>query len=54
MKTLNYSSKERLIALLVIPPVAIAINFFVFGAAYFEGHLYPLQYDRHDHVESFP
>ena len=37
MKTLNYSSKERLIALLVIPPVAIAINFFVFGAAYFDG-----------------
>lgn len=36
MKTLNYSSKERLIGILVIPPVAITINFFVFGSAYFD------------------
>src|SRR5436189_2745803 len=36
LKTLYYSSKERLIALLVIPPVAITMNFFVFGAAYFD------------------
>jgi len=35
MKALNYSSKERLIALLVIPPVAVVINFFVFGPTYF-------------------
>ncbi len=35
MKMLNYSSKEKVIAILVIPPVAIAINYFVFGPPYF-------------------
>ena len=35
MKILNYSSKERLIGILVIPPVAIVINYFVFGASLF-------------------
>jgi len=35
MKLLNYSSKEKLIGILVIPPVAIAINYFVFGPVYF-------------------
>ena len=35
MKLLNYSSKEKLIGILVIPPVAIAINVFVFGPPYF-------------------
>jgi len=37
MKTLSYSSKERLIAVLILPPVAIIINYFVFGSAYFDG-----------------
>ena len=36
MKTLSYSSKERLIGVLIIPPVAIIINYFVFGAVYFD------------------
>lgn len=36
MKAFKYSSKERLIGLLVIPPVAIVINFFVFGPTYFD------------------
>jgi sensor histidine kinase YesM len=37
MKTLSYSSKERLIGVLILPPVAIIINYFVFGSAYFDG-----------------
>lgn len=37
MKALNYSGKEKMIGILVIPPVAIVINYFVFGAAYFKG-----------------
>lgn len=37
MKTLSYSSKERLIGVLILPPVAIIINYFVFGRAYFDG-----------------
>ena len=36
MKMLNYSSKEKLIAILVIPPVAIAINYFIFGRPHFQ------------------
>ncbi len=36
MKTLSYSSKERLIGILIIPPVAIVINYFVFGSTYFD------------------
>ena len=36
MKTLSHNSKERLIGVLIIPPVAIIINYFVFGKAYFE------------------
>ena len=58
MKTLNYSSKERLIGLLVIPPVAIAINFFVFGATYFDGFRHfrtaepCYQYRRSDYIYS--
>ena len=35
MKLLNYSSKEKSIAMLVIPPVAIAINYFIFGQPFF-------------------
>jgi sensor histidine kinase YesM len=37
MKTLGYSSKERLIGVLILPPVAILINYVVFGSAYFDG-----------------
>lgn len=37
MKTLSYSSKERLIGVLILPPVAILINYFVFGSVYFDG-----------------
>lgn len=37
MKALNYSGKEKMIGILVIPPVAIAINFFIFGRTYFKG-----------------
>jgi sensor histidine kinase YesM len=37
MKTLSYSGKEKMIGVLVIPPVAIAMNFFIFGPAYFRG-----------------
>ena len=36
MKTLSYNSKERLIGILLIPPMAIFINYFIFGSAYFE------------------
>src|SRR5687768_13651504 len=36
MKTLSYSGKERLIGVLIIPPVAIIINYFVFGSVYFD------------------
>jgi len=35
MKLLNYSSKEKLIGILVIPPVAVAINYFIFGTPFF-------------------
>src|SRR5690349_13745254 len=37
MKTLSYNSKERLIGVLILPPVAIIINYFIFGSAYFDG-----------------
>jgi sensor histidine kinase YesM len=37
MKTLSYNSKERLIGILIMPPVAIVINYFIFGSAYFSG-----------------
>lgn len=36
MKTLSHNSKERLIGVLILPPVAIIINFFIFGAVYFD------------------
>ena len=36
MKALSYSSKERLIGVLIIPPVAVIINYFVFGSVYFD------------------
>jgi len=36
MKMLNYNSKEKLIGVLVIPPVAIAINYYIFGRPYFK------------------
>ncbi|HEX7847994.1 MAG TPA: histidine kinase [Chitinophagaceae bacterium] len=32
---LNFSSKERLIGLIIIPPVAVVMNTVLFGAAYF-------------------
>ena len=35
MKTLNYSSKEKVIGIVIMPPVALIINYFVFGTAYF-------------------
>ncbi len=40
MKTLSHNSKERLIGILIIPPVAIVINYFVFGAVYFSNWKY--------------
>ncbi len=36
---LNYSSKEKLIGLIILPPVAVAINSVLFGAANFQGWL---------------
>ncbi|RYG53204.1 MAG: hypothetical protein EOO01_04975, partial [Chitinophagaceae bacterium] len=36
MKTLSHNSKERLIGVLIMPPVAVVINYFIFGAAYFQ------------------
>ena len=33
---LNYSSKEKQIGFIILPPVAIAINIVLFGTAYFE------------------
>jgi|SRR6218665_207655 len=36
MTILNYSSKERLIGAIIIPPVAFALNCMLFGAAYFK------------------
>lgn len=40
MKTLSYSSKERLIGGLILPPVSILINYVIFGAVYFSGWKY--------------
>jgi len=40
MKTLSYSSKERLIGVLILPPVAVVINYFVFGTTYFSSWRY--------------
>src|SRR5688572_26360780 len=34
---LNYSSKERQIGLVIIPPVAVAMNSVLFGADYYSG-----------------
>jgi sensor histidine kinase YesM len=39
MAMLNYSSKEKLIGVILIPPVAVAINYVAFGIAYFQGLL---------------
>lgn len=36
MRTLGHNRKERLIGVLIIPPVSIIINYFVFGSVYFE------------------
>lgn len=36
MKALSYNNKERIIGVLLLPPVAIIINYFIFGPAYFE------------------
>ena len=44
LNMLNYSSKEKQIGLIIIPPVAVAINFVLFGAAYFQswqGFVFP-------------
>lgn len=41
---LNYSSKEKQIGLVILPPVAVALNSVLFGSAYFEswqGFLFP-------------
>lgn len=35
MKTLSHNKKERLIGILIIPPVAVVINYFIFGPVYF-------------------
>lgn len=35
MQLLNYSSKERIIGALIIPPVAVLLNYAVFGSPYF-------------------
>lgn len=40
MKTLSYSSKERLIGGLILPPVAVLINYVIFGAVYFSSWRY--------------
>ena len=45
MKTLNYSSKEKVIGIVIMPPMALIINYFVFGTAYFnswENFLIPI------------
>jgi sensor histidine kinase YesM len=34
---LNYSSKERLIGFIIIPPVSIVLNIVIFGTGYFSG-----------------
>lgn len=35
MAILKYNSKERVIGAIIVPPVAIGLNFMLFGAAYF-------------------
>ncbi len=35
MKAFNFHSKEKLFGFLILPPVAIVINYFIFGKAYF-------------------
>jgi sensor histidine kinase YesM len=35
MAMLNYSSKEKLIGVILVPPVAVAINYVAFGVPYF-------------------
>lgn len=37
IKMLNYSSKEKLIGIIIMPFVAIALNISIFGSAYFSG-----------------
>ncbi|RYZ44429.1 MAG: hypothetical protein EOP49_27170, partial [Sphingobacteriales bacterium] len=37
MTILKYSSKERLIGALIIPPIAVVLNCMLFGSAYFKG-----------------
>lgn len=39
MEMLNYSSKERTIGFIILPPVAVAINYVIFGNTYFSGWL---------------
>ncbi len=36
MKPFKYNSKEILIGILILPPVAIIINYFIFGNNYFD------------------
>ena len=36
---LNFSSKEKLIGLLIIPPIAVVMNAVLFGSVYFKGWL---------------
>lgn len=35
MQVLNYSSKERIIGAIIIPPIAVVLNYALFGSAYF-------------------
>jgi sensor histidine kinase YesM len=37
IRMLNYSSKEKLIGFIIIPPVAMVINYVLFGNAFFSG-----------------
>ncbi len=39
MSLLNYNSKEKLIGLIILPPVAVAMNSILFGTVYFRGWL---------------
>jgi sensor histidine kinase YesM len=36
MKVLSHNRQERMIAAIIVPPIAVLLNYFVFGGAYFE------------------
>lgn len=39
MKVLNYSSKEKIIGAIIIPPIAIILNYVTFGSSYFSSFI---------------